>query len=74
MFQRADIIHSDPEIQSGAMVFVGTRVPLQNLLDYLSGGESLSAFLADFPSVTEEQARGALQLAGQALSSGARPS
>ncbi len=74
MFHRADIIHSHPEIQSGAIVFVGTRVPVQNLLDYLSAGETLAAFLEDFPSVSEEQARGALALAGQALSTSASPS
>ena len=71
MFQRADTLHSDPEILSGATVFVGTRVPVQNLLDYLSGGETLDAFLTDFPSVTREQAKAALELAGKALRAGA---
>ena len=40
-----DIIHSDPEIMGGTPVFVGTRVPLQNLVDYLEGGESIEDFL-----------------------------
>ncbi|MGD0537604.1 MAG: DUF433 domain-containing protein [Verrucomicrobiota bacterium] len=49
------IIHSDPEIMGGTPVFVGTRVPLQNLIDYLEGGESIEDFLDGFPSVRREQ-------------------
>jgi uncharacterized protein (DUF433 family) len=37
-------------------VFVGTRVPLQNLIDALEGGESIEDFLEGFPSVTRAQA------------------
>lgn len=61
------VIHSDPEILSGAPVFVGTRVPLQNLIDYLCAGDSLERFLDAFPSVTREQATAALELAGDTL-------
>jgi uncharacterized protein (DUF433 family) len=43
------LIHSDPEIMSGAPVFVGTRVPLQTLFDYLEGEAGLVEFLEDFP-------------------------
>jgi uncharacterized protein (DUF433 family) len=50
------IIHSDPEIMGGTPVFVGTRVPLQNLIDSLEGGESVKDFLEAFPTVTREQA------------------
>ena len=50
------IVHSDPEIMGGTPVFVGTRVPLQNLIDYLEGGESLQGFLEAFPTVTRRQA------------------
>jgi uncharacterized protein (DUF433 family) len=39
----------------GSAVFHGTRVPVQNLLDYLEAGESIDDFLAGFPSVTREQ-------------------
>lgn len=49
------IVHSDPEIMGGTPVFVGTRVPLQNLIDYLEGGESIEDFLDGFPSVKREQ-------------------
>jgi uncharacterized protein (DUF433 family) len=49
------IICRDPEIMGGAPVFRGTRVPVQTLLDYLEGGESIDQFLEGFPSVTREQ-------------------
>jgi uncharacterized protein (DUF433 family) len=50
------IIHSSPEIMGGTPVFVGTRVPLQNLIDYLEGDESIEDFLEAFPTVKREQA------------------
>lgn len=50
------IVHSDPEILGGTPVFVGTRVPLQNLVDSLEGGESVDEFLEGFPTVKREQA------------------
>ena len=49
------VVHSDREIMGGTPVFVGTRVPLQNLIDYLEGGESIEDFLDGFPSVKREQ-------------------
>jgi uncharacterized protein (DUF433 family) len=49
------IVHSDPEILGGTPVFVGTRVPLQNLIDSLEGGESIEDFLDGFPSVQRDQ-------------------
>ena len=55
------IIHSDPEIMGGTPVFVGTRVPLQNLIDALEGGESVEDFLEAFPTVTREQAIGVIE-------------
>ncbi len=61
------IVHSDPGILSGEPVFVGTRVPVRTLLDYLEGGDSLEEFLDNFPSVTREQAVAFLEAAGRAL-------
>ena len=54
------VISSDPDVQGGAVVFAGTRVPLKNLIDYLEAGDSLEEFLDDFPSVCREQAVAAL--------------
>jgi uncharacterized protein (DUF433 family) len=68
----SSVIHSDPEILGGTPVFVGTRVPLKALIDYLEGGHPLAEFLDDFPSVTREQAIAALEEANQALSDRAR--
>lgn len=61
------VIHSDREIMGGTPVFVGTRVPLATLLDYLEAGQPLSEFLEDFPTVTREQAVAALEQAKAAL-------
>ena len=58
------VVHSDPEILGGTPVFVGTRVPLKNLLDYLEGGHSLDEFLDDFPGVGRAQAVAALEQMG----------
>ncbi len=73
MSNRASVIHSDPEILGGTPVFVGTRVPLRNLFDYLQRGHSLDEFLVAFPSVTREQAMAVLEAAHEVLTAGARP-
>jgi len=70
---RQGVIHSDPAIQGGVPVFVGTRVPVKNLFDYLEAGDSLDDFLKSFPSVTREQAVAALELAREALATDAHP-
>ena len=61
------VVHSHPEICGGTPVFVGTRVPLQNLVDHLAGGDSIDEFVRQFPSVTREQAQAAVELAMEAL-------
>ena len=69
---KSPVIHSDPEILSGTPVFVGTRVPVQSLFDYLEGGDTLDEFLNQFPSVRREQAIGALELARESVIASAR--
>jgi len=49
------VISRDPEVMGGAAVFCGTRVPVQTLLDYLEGGDTIDEFLEGFPSVKREQ-------------------
>ena len=44
----ATVVHSDPEILGGTPVFVGTRVPFRNLIDYLERNHSLDEFLDSF--------------------------
>ena len=73
MSEHAPAIMSDPEIMSGTPVFVGTRVPFQTLLDYLEGGQPLSEFLEDFPTVSRELAINALEQAKDALLTRACP-
>ena len=61
------IINRDPKILGGTPVFVGTRVPVTALFDYLEAGDSLDEFLDDFPSVQREQALALLELAEHSL-------
>lgn len=52
---KGKVYHSDPEILGGAVVFVGTRVPVRSLFDHLEQGCTIGEFLDDFPSVKREQ-------------------
>ena len=61
------IVHADPNIMGGTPVFFGTRVPLQNLIDYLEGGESIEDFLDGFPSVKREQVLAVIEAGKLAL-------
>ena len=51
----SSVVKVDPEIMSGASCFSGTRVPIQNLIDYLEGGDSIEDFLEGFPTVSRDQ-------------------
>jgi uncharacterized protein (DUF433 family) len=61
------IIVTDPQILGGVPCFRGTRVPFQNLLDYLEAGDTLDEFLEQFPTVTREMAIEALETAKDSL-------
>jgi len=54
--KESELINRDPEIMSGTPVFMGTRVPVQTLFEYLEAGHPLDDFLDDFPAVRREQA------------------
>ena len=56
------IVSRDPEVLNGDLVFAGTRVPAKNLVDYLGAGDTLEAFLNDFPGVSRDQAEGYLRM------------
>ena len=49
------VVSRDPAVMGGTVVFFGTRVPVQTLLDYLEAGDSIDDFLNGFPTVTREQ-------------------
>jgi uncharacterized protein (DUF433 family) len=51
----SSVVQIDSEIMGGTPVFKGTRVPIETLFDYIEGGEPLSEFLEDFPTVTQAQ-------------------
>lgn len=70
--KKQKLVHSDPEVMSGTPVFVGTRVPVKTLFDYLEAGDTLVSFLEDFPGVTSEQAVAVLDQAHEALITSAR--
>ena len=57
------LVSRNPDIMSGALCFTGTRVPVQNLFDYIEGSSSLEEFLEDFPSVSREKAIAVLEAA-----------
>lgn len=61
------IVTRDPNVVSGALVFSGTRVPVQILIDYLKAGETLNRFLEGFPTVSREQAEAFLEQAMHAI-------
>ena len=56
-------VRSDPEVMGGTLVFRGTRVPAQTLLDYLNDGFTLDEFVEMFPSVNRDDAAALLDLA-----------
>ena len=67
MASSPSVIRMDPEILGGTSVFVGTRVPVQTVLDYLKGGHPLDDFLEDFPTVSREQAIAAIDEARELI-------
>jgi uncharacterized protein (DUF433 family) len=68
----SSVVHSDPNIMGGTPVFVGTRVPVLALIDYIEGGHSLEEFLSDFPTVSRDIALAALEQAKAHLLADAR--
>jgi len=56
------VVSRDPDVLSGELVFAGTRVPVQTLIDYLKSGKTLDRFLEGFPTVGREQAEAYLEM------------
>lgn len=63
----SNVISIHPQRVSGKPCFAGTRVPIQNLFDYLEGGETIEDFLEGFPGVTREQVVAVLEMAQKHL-------
>jgi uncharacterized protein (DUF433 family) len=62
-----EILYSDPEILGGTPVFAGTRVPVDALIDFLEGGDTIEDFLENYPGVSREQVFAFLEEASRAL-------
>jgi uncharacterized protein (DUF433 family) len=71
MIKLGQIVHWDPDVLNGTAVFVGTRVPIRSLFDYLEGNDTLDEFLRQFPSVRLGQDVALLDLARETLSTDA---
>ena len=54
--KKEQIVSRNPKVMNGALVFAGTRVPVESLIQHLTAGDSLNQFLDDFPTVSREQA------------------
>ena len=67
------LISRDPEVMGGAPVFSGTRVPVRILTDHLLEGYTLNYFLDHYPTVSQEQAEGFLELARETLAAEGEP-
>ena len=70
-----DVVSRNPDVMNGALVFKGTRVPVESLIQHLAAGDSLDDFLEGFPSVSREQAVAYLRKTLEAAEdrAGARP-
>ncbi len=60
--RKEDIVSRNPEVMNGALVFAGTRVPVEILIQHLKAGDSIDDFLEDFPTVTRDQAVAYLEM------------
>jgi uncharacterized protein (DUF433 family) len=60
--KREEIVSRNPEVMNGALVFAGTRVPVEILIQHLKAGDSIDDFLEDFPTVTRDQAVAYLEM------------
>lgn len=67
--QLSDVLSSDPEVVSGAVVFKGTRVPVRAVFENLVAGMSMDDILRNFPSVEREQMEEVLRLGLESLES-----
>jgi uncharacterized protein (DUF433 family) len=61
------LVSRSPDVLGGTPVFVGTRVPVQTLLDYLEAGDSIDDFLDGFPTVSRKQVIALLEEAAERL-------
>jgi uncharacterized protein (DUF433 family) len=56
------VFSQHPEVMSGALVFKGTRVPVQTFFDHLDHGGTLKEFLEWYDGLTREQLEAAEEI------------
>ena len=61
--KKEQIVSRTPKVMNGALVFAGTRVPVESLIQHLTAGDSLDKFLNDFPTVSRDQVVAYLKMA-----------
>lgn len=64
---KEEVVSRNPKVMNGSLVFKGTRVPVEILIQHLTAGDSLDDFLDDFPTVTREQAIAYLEMTPEAI-------
>lgn len=57
------MIETRPGVRSGKPCFIGTRIAVYDVLDYLASGMSTEEIVADFPELTDEHVRAAIEFA-----------
>jgi uncharacterized protein (DUF433 family) len=65
--RKEDVVSRNPKVMNGALVFSGTRVPVEILIQHLAAGDSLEDILEGFPSVSREQAVAYLEMTPEAV-------
>ena len=54
-----------PEVRGGKPCFVGTRITVYDVLEYLAGGMTPDEIVSDFPELTIDHVRAALEFAAK---------
>lgn len=62
-----ELFESKPDVVSGALVFRGTRVPVEAFFDNLAAGLSLDELLDSYPAIGRKRAEAAILLASRKL-------
>lgn len=57
------VIETRPGVRSGKPCFIGTRIAVYDVLEYLESGMTTEEIVADFPELTPEHVRAAIEFA-----------
>lgn len=65
MMNEDELFESHPDVVSGALVFRGTRVPVEAFFENLAAGLSLEDVLRNYPAISRDHAEAAILLAAR---------